>query len=345
MKKVSFQKIRGFLLELYGAASVPEVLGKIVINNLVATSLRGVDSHGIRLAAHYLAEIKAGRINIRPRLKFKQKSPTTGILDADHTFGIVAGLEAVNHAVKLAKKYGTGAVAVKNSTHFGAAAIYSIMAAKQNMLAFSFTHVESLVVPFGGRKTVLGTNPICFAAPMAGEDPFCLDMATSAATWNRVMMHKKENRPLPKSWAVDSMGNTTVNPREAVGLMPLAGYKGYGLALMVEIVSSLLSGAPLGPELTRMFPPAGSKRKLGHFFMVIDIARFVPVNVFKRRIKLLATLLRRTPSAKGQDKVLVAGDPEKIHYKARRRSGIPVAQSLINDFNSLAENFGINKRL
>jgi len=150
-----------------------------VSESLIQTSLRGVDSHGIRLLPHYLRAIDSGRINPKPSYNFTKTSNSTVKLDADHTFGHAAGAEGMLKAISLANKNGMGSIVVYNSTHFGAAAYFSLLAANQNMIGISFTHADSLMLSYFGKRAYFGTNPICFAAPCEGEEPFCLDMATS----------------------------------------------------------------------------------------------------------------------------------------------------------------------
>ena len=312
---VSQEELRVFCNELFSNIGVRKKIYSLVVDGLVDTSLRGVDSHGVRLMPHYIRAANLGRINKNPKFSFDKTSQTTGILDADHGYGIAAGITAMNKAISLARKNGIGAVAVKNSSHFGAAAIYSLLAAKNDMIGLSFTHTDSLVLPFGGKRPFLGTNPICFAAPCEGEEPICLDMATSQIPWNRLLLYRSKGKKLESGWASDYQGISTTDPGKAVALFPLGGYKGYGLGLMIEILCSLLTGMSFGRHIKPMYPLDKNKRSLGHFFMAIDISRFQDINVFKNRMKRLVGELRREPPASGFDKVKVAGDPEKEYLK------------------------------
>ncbi|TSC71447.1 MAG: malate/L-lactate dehydrogenase [Parcubacteria group bacterium Gr01-1014_70] len=340
-KLIEAKTLRQFLTRLFKKAGMLQSHALQVAEGLVATSLRGVDSHGIRLAPHYVKEVVAGRINPRPSFAFHKNAPGAGIVDADDSLGIPAGIFAIDQCMKLSKKTGIAAVAVKNSSHFGAAALYALRAARKGYLAFAFTHTESLVVPFGAKRPVLGTNPICIAAPCAGEDPVCIDMSTTNVTWNKLQMLKAAKATIPAGWALDKEGRVTTDYRAAEFLTPIAGYKGYGLGLMVEILSGVLAGGKLGPELTPMSPINSKKRELGHFFMIIDIAAFDSLSRFKRRMKSLATLLRSQRPAQGVRNVFVAGDPEKIMYRKRSKAGILVDASLIEEFNNLSKQFGI----
>lgn len=311
------------LAAMFSAASAPRSLCAPTVHALVETSLRGVDSHGVRLAPHYVREILAGRINLAPSMALRQTSPTTATLDADHTFGTAAATSAMESAIEMATGAGVGIVAVTNSTHFGAAAVYALMAARRGMIGISLTNTDALVLPHGGLRAFLGTNPICVAAPCAGEEPFCLDMATSAVAWNRVRKGRLTGELLEPGWAADEGGSVTTNPQTAAALFPLGGYKGYGLGFVVELLCSLLTGMPSGPDIVPMYPATSDKRYLGHFVMAIDISRFSEPAAFAERVREIVHRLRAEPAAADAG-VMVANDPEKAAFAERSVNGIPL---------------------
>lgn len=326
-----------FCSEAFEKIGVKKEVYHPVIEGLIETSLRGVDSHGVRLFSHYLKCTLSSRINKNPDFRFKQTSNGTCILDADDSYGITASKLAMEKAVELAKKNGVGVVSVINSTHFGAAAIYALMAAKKDMIGFAFTHTDSFVVPFGGKRPFLGTNAICFAAPCKGEEPFCLDMATSAASVNKIRMYREEKKELEPEWVVDKDGNPTTNPSAESYLVHFGGYKGYGVAMMVEILCSILTGMNFGPYITPMFSDFDKKRKLGHFMMAIDISKFQDVKVFKERLKKLMDSARSQPHNKDVKGVMVANDPQKEAFRQRSKSGIPLSGPDYKSFTEIAD--------
>ena len=309
---IPHKTLERFCLQALKRIKVNERVARYVVDGLVQTSLRGVDSHGLRLFPHYVKAVEAGRINPKPKFKFKKTAGATGLLDADHTFGHAAGMVGMEHAIRLAQKSGIGAVSVCNSTHFGAAAIYSLLAAKKNMIGLSFTHADSLLLTYGGKRPFFGTNPICFTAPCAGEDPLCLDMATSVVTWNKIKQCKEKGQKIPSGIGADKKGKATQNVGQVASLLPIGGYKGFGLSMMIEVFCSLLSSMPFGRDIVSMYKaPIHKKRHLGHFFVAINISDFVNINVFKRRCKQMMDEVRREPKIFRRGVIMVSGDPEK----------------------------------
>lgn len=310
-----------------------------VAKSLIQTSLRGVDSHGIQLFPHYCRAVAAGRINKSPQFVFDRTSPTTAILDADDAFGHHAGVAAIDQAVLIAKEYGMGAVPVKNSSHFGAAAYFGLRAAQQGCIGLAFTNGDSLIKAYNSKVAFTGTNPICFTAPIDGEEPFCLDMATSLVAWNKIVNHCRTGRAIPENWACDATGLPVKNPNDAKSLQPAGGYKGYGLALVVDILCAMLSGSPASKDLIPMYESISTRRKLGHFFMALDISRFCLPSDFGVRMRDLVQAARGLPALDNEVPVLVPGDPEKAVFIERSKSGIPVDGVKLAEFIAITNDF------
>lgn len=331
-------KLRRFVKGVLLKARVRADVAEYVTEGLIQTSLRGVDSHGVRLLPHYLKGVKGGRINPDPKYKFKKTSASTGILDADHTFGHAAGMEAAKEAIKLAKKSGTGHVAVCNSSHFGAAAYYALEIAKHDMIGMSFTNTDALVKTYAGARHFLGNNPICFTAPCKDEDPFCLDMATSVVTFNKIKQLREEGKKAPSGVGANKHGIETTDPNEISMLLPIGGYKGYGLSMAFEILCSLLTGMPYGPHIPKMFEaPMSEKRFLGHFITAIRIDCFQEKEIFKERLSIMMKEMRNQVPFDKKIPVQVAGDPEKKETKYRLKNGIPVNRELVSKLKKIAE--------
>lgn len=342
MKCISYRKLEEFCISSLKYKNVRSDVIDCVTKSLIQTSLRGVDSHGIRLLPHYLEAIDSGRINTNPQYIFEERSPSTAKLDGDHTFGHAAGKEGMEKAIAKAKETGMGAVAVFNSTHFGAAAFFSLVAADKDMIGISFTHADSLMLTYNGKRPFFGTNPLCFAAPCEREYPFCLDMATTRVTWNKIKKKMDEKQKIPKSWGVDKTGKETTDVEKVAYLLPIGDYKGYGLGMMIEILCGLLTSMPYGNNICRMYDdPIDKKRKLGHFFIAIDIECFEEKQRFKKRLKKMMDEVRKEPSKKGE-KIMVPGDPEKKEMKIRLEKGIPLDKVTLQKLRQIAKNINFD---
>lgn len=326
--RVEWRQLKDFCGKALLAAGVDHSQARDVTDSLIQTSLRGVDSHGIRLLPHYLNALSAGRVNPSAKMTFDQTGPSAGTLDADHAFGHAAGADAMRRAVKMARQNGVACVAVKNSTHFGAAAYFTHLAANEDMIGLAMTHADALMAGAGGARASLGTNPIAFAAPLFNEGPISLDMATSLVNWNKILQMRRQGKTLPPGWAVDEMGREARDPNQARALLPAGSYKGFGLGLMVEIFCSMLTGMPFGRHLIRMYAdPIEKKRHLGHFVMAVNIDSFVPLGIFKTRLQEMVDEIRREPPLNPDEPVMAPGDPEKRASDVRRRDGIPLSFS------------------
>lgn len=339
LSKYNHKLLADFINKSLKEKKVVEKVAKDVVSSLIETSLRGVDSHGIRLLPHYLKAIDSGRINIDPNFIFNKTSEGTGKLDADHTFGHASGALAMNYALDMASENGISCVSVFNSTHFGAASYFSLIAARKNMVGISFTHADSLLLSHSSNRSFFGTNPICVTFPVMDEEPFCLDMATSLVSWNKILECRSSKKEIPKGWGVDKDGLDTTNPNEVRSLIPAGSYKGFGLSMVIEILCSFLGGMPYGHDITKMYSdPIDSKRNLAHFFMAIDISKFQPLDDFRLRMKNLMHLVRNEPRADYSTPVLCPGDPEKATFEERSKSGIPLDSETEKAFKKIANN-------
>jgi len=313
-----------------------------VSEGLVQTSERGVDSHGIQLFPHYIAALKAGRINGYPNVKVTRCIPGAATVHADHTFGHAAGAFAMQNAIQMAEEVGVACVAVADSTHCGAAAYYGLMAAEKDMIGLFFTHASPHMLYPGAKHPTLGPNPMCFTAPMEGEEPFCLDMSTTVVTFNRLKIVCEEGGAAEPDWGADEDGVPTTDPGRITHLFPIGGYKGYGLGMMIDVLSGLLSGMPVGPDVSCMYGnPLSEKRRLGHFCVAINIAAFEDIGIFKRRLSGYCKTLRQQAMADPGARAKVPGDPEKEMKKQRLREGIPVPDRLWKDLFRLGEEAGV----
>lgn len=303
-----------------------------VADGLVETSLRGIDTHGVRLFPTYILELEGGRARARPEMRWLgEEGKAVRVLDAGHALGVVAGRAAAAEAVRLAKRYGTGAVAVRNSNHFGAASIYTLEMARQGVLGLSLTNSDALVAPFNGLAPILGTNPVSLAAEGLGEDLFCADFATSQVSYSKVKHHRAHGLALEPGWAV-----TADDSSEISALKPLGGHKGQCLGMMVTLLTALLAGMPPDHELTHLYgEPYDEPRRVAHFFLALDVGAFRDPGGFQGDLSRWMGVVRDQPPA-GAERVKVPGDPEEEAAAVRRTQGIPMDDEEWRAFEGLA---------
>lgn len=330
---------------LLRAAGANEASATAVTRALVTASRMGTDSHGLRLLPHYVRALEGGRINPEPRIQFTPLMPATGRVDADNGFGHPAAYDAIGHAVEMAKTIGIGGVSIINSSHFGAAGVYAVAAAEAGMIAWTFSHSDAFVLPHNGTQAFHGTNPIAFAAPLGNGKPYLLDMATSAVPWNRVEQYKGIGRSLPADVAGDASGEVTTDPNQVAALLPLGGkafgFKGMGLASMVEVLSAPLTGMANGARLLPMIgDDMHSYRHLGHFVLAMNPAAFVDSEHFLDGMQQYLDDLRAQP-ARGSEPVMAPGDREWQCQMERDRLGIPIDTFNQQAYAELTHRFGV----
>lgn len=303
---------------------------------LVWTSLRGTDSHGVARVPVYVERLRAGVLNPRPRPSVVRRDGAVAMVDGDQGPGQVASVFATDLSIELAREFGVGVVTVRRSAHNGAQAFYAMRAAGQGLVAMALTNTEPLVIPHGGAEPALGTNPICLAAP-----GFDLDMATSQVAMNRVWNARDEGRPIPEGWGVDAEGRTTTDAAAVTSGMPLGGYKGYGLALMVEVLTGVLAGAGVRHGVGELYGDHSEPSDTGHFHLAIDPERTVGRERFEAVLGGLLGELRAIRPAPGFDEVLVPGDPEARARAERSVAGVPIEPELWRTLNELSSELGV----
>jgi ureidoglycolate dehydrogenase (NAD+) len=311
-----------------------------VAATLVWTSLRGVDSHGVARVPVYAERLRSGAINGRPRPSVASRDGALAVVDGDRGPGQVAALFATDLSIELAREHGVGAVGVRHSAHFGAAAYYAMRAAEAGLVAVAMTNTEPLVIPYGGAERALGTNPICLAAPTA-SGIFNLDLATSQVAINRIYNARDEGRPIPEGWGVDERGAPTTDPAAVHAGVPLGGYKGYALALMVEVLCGVLPGAGVRHGVGDLYGGGTGAQDTGHFHLALDPERTVGRDRFAAVLDGLLDELRAIPPAPGFDEVLVAGDPEDRARAERERTGVPIEPALWGTLRALSDELGV----
>ena len=354
---IPVQVIRSFMEDVFQGLGVPEEDSRICSGVLIAADLRGIESHGVGRLKYYYDRIEAGVQFTTTEMEVVKESETTALVDGHHGMGHVVAYNSMRMAMDKARRYGLGAVAVRNGTHFGIAGYYSLMAAAEGFVGLTFTNARPAIAPTFGTEPMLGTNPIAFAAPSDMAHPFCFDGATSITQRGKVEVAARAEKPIPPGWVIDVEGKPMTDPdriladmgQAAAALLPLggageetAGYKGYSLAVMVEIFSSALSGGPFMKDLLG-FAEDGSRRPymLGHFFLAIDVAHFVPLEMFKHITGQIMRDLQNARLEPGQERIYVAGEKEYEMEKLVAERGVPVNRNLRRELQTMRDELGI----
>jgi L-2-hydroxycarboxylate dehydrogenase (NAD+) len=329
--------IRDFMVDVFVGLGTPPEDARICADVLIASDLRGIESHGVGRLKYYYDRIRAGLHRTRTEFEIIKETETTAVVDGQHGMGHVISYRSMKMAMDKARQYGLGAVAVRNSTHFGIAGYYPLMAAKEGMIGLCVTNARPAQVPTFGAEPMLGTNPIAFAAPSDMEFPFCFDAATSIAQRGKVEVAARADQILKDL----DKATAALLPLGGAGEL-LAGYKGYDLATIVEILSASLCGGAFMKDLLG-FAPDGSRRPymLGHFFLAIDIEHFIPLELSKQITGGIMRALQASSKAAGQDRIYVAGEKEYEKEKSAREQGVPVNPNLRQELQIMRDELGI----
>lgn len=340
LTRVAAPRLADWVANCLRASGVPADDARFVADALVQTSVWGIDSHGVLRLTHYLDRLQRGSIRADAAGSFEDTGPCTASLDGGHGLGILHCRRAMARAIALAQANGVGVVGVHHSSHCGAVGLYSRQAASDGLVGFAFTQSSSVVAPHGGRHAYFGTNPVSIAFPRAEGPPLCLDMATSQVAWNKVMNARVEGNALAPGLTVDGEGRPTTDPALARALVPLGGadygYKGYGLAMMIDLLCGALNGMEFGPRLTRMYEELDQPQNLGHLVIALDPQRFAGGST------LQATVLAMSRDVvHAGDAVLLPGDPELRVEQERLVDGIPIEPGALADMQDWSARLGV----
>ncbi len=323
---------------------------------LVSADARGIDSHGVARLTGYVRLWEAKRINAVPNIHVIHETPSTATIDGDAGLGLVVAPKAMQIAIDKAKNVGAGWVAVGNSNHFGIAGYHAMMALEHDMIGIAMTNASALVAPTFSIEKMLGTNPIAVAIPAKEQPAFVADFATTTASNGKLEILQRKNAEAPLGWVQDKEGNATTDAnalKQQGAMLPLGGdrdhgsHKGYALGSIVDIFSAVLSGGSYGPWAPPFpayiaMPENMPGKGLGHFFGAMRIDAFRPAEDFKQHMDNWISRFRNAKPAKGYEKVLIPGDPEREMEAERMKSGIPVVDSVVADLKTLEQKFGIS---
>ena len=342
--RMDAQTLQTFIQAVFEQAGMSTEDAAIEAEVLVWANLRGVDSHGVLRVIAYLDNIISGNMNPRPDIKILKESPALVYMDADRSLGPPATVKAMNMAIEKAKNVGIGWTLIRNVTHQGAMAYYSLMAAKENMVGMSIVCSPPNMAPFGAKAPGLHNSPIAFAIPTAKHEPISLDMATSVAAGGKLMLAQDKGIPLGDDWALDVDGNPTTDAHAGKILRPAGGPKGSGLALIFQCLTSLMANNPL---IVPVLQGGQNKGNQNSIVAAIDISFFIDPDEYKNHADTLIDELKQLPKADGFDEILMPGEPETRTLAERSKNGIPIPPGTADKLREAAKrhNLAIPKGL
>jgi len=354
---IPVRTIQEFMVQVFEGVGVRADEARICADVLIGADVRGIESHGVGRLKYYYDRIRAGVQLAKTEVEIVKETETTAVVDGHHGMGHVIAYRSMRLAMDKARQHGLGSVAVRNGTHYGIAGYYPLMAAKEGMMGLTVTNARPAIAPTFGAEPMLGTNPIAFAAPSDLDFAFCFDGATSITQRGKLEVAARAEKPVPEGWVIDDQGQPLTDPQRILddlgkataALLPLggagelfAGYKGYDLATMVEILSASLCGGAFLKDLLG-FAADGSRRPfmLGHFFLAMDIEHFIPLELSKSITGGILRALQASRKAAGQDRIYVAGEKEHEMEKTVCQRGVPVNRSLRLELQTMRDELDI----
>lgn len=358
IKYIDAETLENFMSDVFIGLGVSEEDAKIIGNVLITSDLRGIESHGIQRCKMYYDRIKAGMYETATIIDVIKDGPTTALWDANCSLGHPVAYRAMETAIKKAKEYGLGAVAVRNSTHFGIAGYYSLMAIKEGMIGLATTNARPSIPPTFGCEPMLGTNPLTLGAPTDEEFPFLLDCATSIIQRGKVEVNARIDKPVPENTVIDDKGDFLKDPNEILDMMmerracllpvggrgeETAGYKGYGYATIVELLSAALQDGIFLRDTLGIEEEGQKRLKVGHFFLAINTENFAGLDSFKKTAGDIMRGLRSARKIPGEEKIYTAGEKEYIANKEVKKQGVALNKSLQEDMKTMKEELGLDR--
>ena len=347
MERYSVHSVKFLVASISRKVGVSANDADIFADSLVDADIHGVGTHGVSRLNTYIRRIQCGLINAYAELAVQRNTDAVLVVDAGNGLGQVQACKVLDMLIPLAKTHGVAAATICNSQHFGALSYYCNRAARQNMTLLAMTNCEPAMSPEGASEAFFGTNPVAASFPTGKEFPIKIDLATSLVARGRIIEARRSGMRIPEGWALDLSGSPTTDPAEALDgtLLTMAGAKGYALALMVEVLSGVLSGSAVGPAVGSMYKGPSVKQNVGHFFCLINIAAFMDVDHFKSRIDAMVVRIKSCRKRPGVKEILVPGERAHRRAKENQALGIGLSKQTVDEVETLARELSIDSRL
>lgn len=339
--RISFEEEKELISAILLKLGTPEEPAKITAEVLAEGDLRGFSSHGLLRLPYIVRAIRRGTILPKAEVRVVRETPSTALVDGGHGLGHYVAYRAMRVAIEKAKARGVSAVGVRNSNHFGIAGYYAEMAMREGLIGIVITTTDALVHPWGGAEPILGTNALSIGIP--SNPPVLLDMATSVAARGKIVQAAKERRRIPPDWAVDEQGNPTTDPEKALkgALSPFGGPKGYGLALVLEILAGPLVGMAAGKEVVGTLEPVAGFCTKGDLMLALHPHAFVDPEEFQNRTERFLREVKGSRRAPGFERIMLPGEPEFEERERRLKEGIPISDEVWAEIEELRKEFSV----
>jgi L-2-hydroxycarboxylate dehydrogenase (NAD+) len=334
-----------FTREVFSACGLPDADAATVAGAMIEADLVGADAHGIFRLSQYVRNLQTGRVNPKAKITIVNRSPATALIDGDNGLGHLVMTRAANLAVELARESGVGWVGARRSNHAGAAGVYATIPLAQGMVGiYAAVSSANHMAPWGGSEPLMGTNPIAVAIPAGKEAPVVLDIATSVASFGAIRTYALGGKPMPEGWVVDRKTGEPITDAKRVAegvLLPIGGYKGSGLALMIGLLAGVLNGAAFGREVIDFTAPGTEECNTGQFMIVLDVARFLPPEIFAAEMDRHLQDLRSSARLPDFDVIRHPGEERRRRKEDRSANGVLLAAQLIKQLDEMAANLKV----
>lgn len=336
--KVKPERLKEVVHSILKGLAASDEEAALVAESLVRAEMRGIDTHGVYFLKPLSERVEAGMIHLPTKLEVSADQDATALIDGQNGLGQTAAYRAMKMSIQKAKKFGIGLTLVRNTNHIGILAFYSLLATEEGMVGMIMSNAAPSMAPWGGVEPSLGTNPLSIAIPRDLEGPVVLDMSSSVVARGKIRRAERMNEKIPLGWALDEAGVPTTDPQAALRgtLVPIGGPKGYGLALMIDVLAGVLSGSNYGPNVKtfhQLLGPTG----VGVFSMAIDIGRFVPLHEFRRLVQSYTTSIKETKKAEGVSRIYLPGERKSEKEKKSLTEGIELNPATVEMLNQLLE--------
>jgi LDH2 family malate/lactate/ureidoglycolate dehydrogenase len=344
--RINHQSLESYVYSIFLAAGLDERQSQLIARHLVLANLRGVDSHGVSRVDIYTRRLDLGTVDKRFNPTIKTESPVSALIDGGNSSGIPLATDGIKLAISKAKQYGVGVVGIQHSNHCGMLADYINQAVEEDCVAFATTNAPANMAPWGGKGRFFGTNPLAYGIPAGKESNIVCDMATSKVAKGKIVVAQKNNQSIPLGWALSSEGKPTTDPNEALNgvFLPVGEAKGYGLTVLVESLSALMTGSAFGPHIGDLYKE-NEKQNVGQFFFVMKADLLRPLDEFKADVDRMIQEIRNVPLAENVEKIYLPGEIEQNIYNDRQANGIPLSQEILNEVLLVGKRYNVKAEL